>query len=70
MIWGVSGNSEKAWSIADLWMTGDETEQSFVRRQSTKSFYPVFSDGCLLPPSLCSRDDLICSFVPSSNCQR
>ena len=54
--------------MAELWMTEDETEQSFVRRQSTKLFSPVFGGSCLLSLSPCSRDDLICGFVPSSNC--
>jgi len=68
MIWGVSGNSERAQSVAELWMTEDETEQSFVRRQSTKPFSPIFGGSCLLSLSPCSRDNLICGFVPSSNC--
>jgi len=51
-------------------MTGDKTEWSFVRRWGTEPFFPVFSCGCLLPPSLCSRDDLVCNFVSSSDCQR
>ena len=56
--------------MADLWMIGDETEQSFVRRQSTKPFYPVFGGGCLLLPFLCFRDNLVHSFVPSNDCQK
>ena len=65
---GVLGNSEKAQSMADLWMIRDETEQSFVRRQSTEPFYPVFSGDCLLPPSLYCKSDLIRNFIPSSDC--
>jgi len=68
MVWRVSGNSGIAWSVADLWMTKDETEQSFARRWSTELFYPVFSGGCLLFPSLYFGDDLVCGFVPSSDC--
>jgi len=56
--------------VANLWMTRDEMEQSFVRRQSTEPFFPVFSGGCLLLPSPCSKDNLIHGFVPSSDCQR
>jgi len=37
--------------MVDLWMIGDETEQSFVRRQSTEPFSLVFSSGYLLPLS-------------------
>ena len=51
-------------------MTGDETGQSFVRRWSTESFYSVFGGDCLLPPSLYCGSDLVCDFVPSSDCQR
>jgi len=67
---GVSGNSERVQSVVELWMTGGETERSFVRRWSTEPFYPVSGGGCLLPPSLYFRADLICGFVPSSDCQR
>ena len=51
-------------------MTGDKTEQSFVRRRSTEPFYSVFGGNYLLPPSLYYRNDLVRDFVPSSNCQR
>ena len=67
---GVLGNSEKAQSMADLWMIRDETEQSFVRRQSTELFSLVFGGSCLLLPSPCSRDDLTHEFISSSDCQR
>ena len=70
MIWEVSGNSERAQSVAELWRTGDETDWSFVRKWSTEPFYLVFDCSCLLPPSPCSRDGLVHSFVPSGNCQR
>ena len=70
VVWGVSENSERAQSVMDLWITGDEIEQSFVRRWSTEPFSPVFGCSCLLPPSLCSGGDLVCDSVPSSNCQR
>jgi len=70
MIWGVSGNYERTQSVADLWMIGDKSEQSFVRRQSTEPFYSVFGGSYLLLSSLCSRDDLVRNFVPSSDCQR
>ena len=53
--------------MVKLWMTGNETEWSFVRRQSTKPFSLVFSDGYLLPLFPCSRDDLIRDFVPSND---
>ena len=69
MIWGVSGNSERVQSVADLWLTGDKTERS-LRKQSTEPFSLVFSDGCLLPPSLYCGNGCICSFVPSSDCQK
>ena len=49
-------------------MTGDETEWSFARRRSTELFYPVFSGNCLQPPSPYCGNDLICNFVPSSDC--
>jgi len=51
-------------------MTGDKTEQSFARRRSTEPFYPVFGGDCLLPPSPYCGNDLVCNFVPSSNCRR
>ena len=70
IIWGVSGNSKRVQSVVDLWLTGDATEQSFVRRQSTEPFSLVFGDGCLLPPSLYYGNDLICGFVPSSDCRK
>jgi len=69
MIWGVSGNSERAQSVADLWLTGDKTERS-LRKQSTEPFSLVFSDGCLLSPSLYCGNGYICSFVPSSDCRK
>ena len=56
--------------VAELWMTGDETERSFVKRQRTEPFYPVFSGDCLLPPSLYCGNGLVRDFVPSSNCRR
>jgi len=56
--------------VVDLWMIGNETEQSFVRRQSTELFYPVFGGGYLLLPSPCFGDNLIRDFVPSNNCQK
>jgi len=67
MIWEVSGNFERAQFVADLWMIGDKTEQSFVRRQSTKPLSLVFGGGCLLLPSPCSKDDLAHDFIPSSD---
>jgi len=70
IIWGILGNSERVQSVVDLWMFGDEKGQNFVRRWSTEPFFPVFSGGCLLPLFLCSRDDLVCGFIPSSNCQK
>jgi len=51
--------------MADLWMTGNKTEWSFVRRWSTEPFFPVFGCGYLLSSSPCSRDDLIRNSVPS-----
>ena len=51
-------------------MTGDKMEQSFVRRQRTELFYPVFGGDCLLPPSSYCRNDLVRDFVPSSDCRR
>ena len=54
--------------MVDLWLTGDATEQSFVRRQSTEPFSLVFGDGCLLPSSPYYGNDLIHGFVPSSDC--
>ena len=56
--------------VAELWRTGDETEQSFARRQSTEPFYPVFGGNCLLPPSSYCRNDLVHDFIPSSDCRR
>jgi len=56
--------------VAELWMTGDEMEQSFARRRSTESFYPVFGGDYLLPPSSYCESDLIRDFVPSSDCRR
>ena len=49
-------------------MTGDETEWSFARKQSTEPFYPVFGGDCLLPSSLYCKSDLIRNFIPSSDC--
>ena len=69
MIWGISGNSERVWSVVDLWLTEDETEWS-LRRQSTELFSLVFGDGCLLPPSPYCGNDLICSFISSSDCRK
>ena len=51
-------------------MTGNEMEQSFLKRWSTEPFYPVFGGDCLLPPSLYCRNDLVRDFVPSSDCRR
>ena len=70
VVWRVLGNSGIVRFVAELWMTGDEMEQSFARRQSTEPFYLVFSGDCLLPPSLYYRNNLVCDFVPSSDCQR
>jgi len=55
--------------VAELWMTGNETERSFVRRRRTEPFYPVFGGDYLLPPPYC-KNGLVCNFVPSSNCRR
>ena len=68
MVWGVLGNIERVQFVAELWMTRDKMEQSFVRRWSTEPFSLVFGGSCLLPSSLCSGDDLVCNFVPSSDC--
>ena len=68
VVWRVFGNSKMARFVAESWMTRDETEQSFARRQSTKSFYPVFGGDCLLPPSPYYGNDLVRDFVPSSDC--
>ena len=70
MVWEVLGNIERVQFVAELWMTRDKMEQSFVRRWSTEPFSLVFGGSCLLPSSLCSGDDLVCNFVPSSNCRR
>ena len=70
VIWRVLGNSGIVQFVAELWMTGDETEQSFARRQSTELFYSAFSGDCLLPPSPYCGNDLVRDFVPSSDCQR
>ena len=70
VIWRVLGNSRIVQFVAELWITGDEMERSFARRRSTEPFYPVFSSDCLLPSSLYCRNDLICDFVPSSDCRR
>jgi len=70
VVWRVLGNSGIAQFIAELWMTGDETEWSFARRQSTEPFYPVFSGNCLLSSSPYCRNDLVCNFIPSSDCRR
>jgi len=70
MLWGVLGSSERVRSVAEWWMIRDETEQSFVRRQRNESFSLVFGYGCLLHPSLYSRDDLIHDFVPNSDCRK
>jgi len=51
-------------------MIEDKSEQSFVRRWSTEPFYPVFGDSCLLLLSPYSRDDLVRSFAPSSDCRK
>jgi len=51
-------------------MIGDEKAWSFARRQSTEPFYPVFGGDCLLLPSPCFRDDLVCGFVPSNDCRK
>ena len=58
------------WFVTELWITGDEMEQSFVRRQSTEPFYPAFSGDCLLPPSPYCGNDLVRDFVSSSDCWR
>ena len=57
-------------SVAELWMIGGEMERNFVRRQRTEPFFLVFSYGCLLRPSLYSGDNLVCDFVPNSDCQK
>jgi len=67
MVWGVLGNFKRAQFVVKLWMTGNETEQSFVRRQSTKPFSLVFSNGNLLPLFPCSRDDLVRDFIHSND---
>ena len=68
MFWGVLGNFERAWFVVELWIIGNETEQSFMRRLSTKSFFLVFSDDYLQLPSLCYGDDLVHGFAPNNNC--
>ena len=68
VIWRVFGNSEMARFAAELWMTGDETEWSFVGRQRTEPFSLVSGYGCLLRPFLYSGDDLVRGFVPNSDC--
>jgi len=56
--------------VAELWMTRDEIEQSFARRQRTEPFYPVFGGDCLLPPSPYCGNSLVRDFVPSNDCRR
>jgi len=68
MFWGFLGSSERVQSVAELWIIADKMEQSLVRRQSTELFSLVFGYGCLLRSSLCSRDNLVCNFVPNSDC--
>ena len=70
MILGVSGNSKRARSVADLWLTKGKREQSFVRRQSTEPLSLVFSSGYLPLPSPCFGDNLVHSFVSSNNCRK
>jgi len=70
MLWGVLGSSERVWSVAELWMIEGKTEWNFVRRQRTELFSLAFGYGCLLRSSPYSGDDLVCNFVPNSNCQR
>ena len=63
-------SSVTAQSVADLWMIGGETEQSFVRRRIIEPLSLVFSGGYLLLPSPCSGDNFVYGFVPSNNCQK
>jgi len=68
MFWGVLGNFERAQFVVELWMIGNEAEQSFARRLSTESFFLVFGDDCLQLFSLCYGDDLVHGFAPNNNC--
>ena len=70
IFWGVLGNFERAQFMAELWVFGNEAEQSLARRPSTESSFLVFSDDCLQLPFLCYRDNLIRGFVPNNNCQK
>jgi len=69
MFWEVLG-FERVQFVVELWIIGNEVEQSFVRRLSTESFSLVFGDDCLQLPSLYYRDNLVHGFVPNSDCQR
>ena len=51
-------------------MIGDKIEWSFVRRQSTESFFLVFGDDYLQLPFPCYEDNLVCGFVPNNDCQK
>jgi len=60
------------WELRDGTVCGgvvDEMEQSFVRRQRTEPFYPVFGGDYLLPPPYCGNG-LVRDFVPSSDYRR
>jgi len=70
MLWGVFESSERVRSVAEQWIIGGEKEQSFVRRQRTEPFSLVFGYGCLLRPFPYSGDDLVCDFVPNSDCRK
>jgi len=47
MFWGVLGSFERLWFVVELYMIGNEAEQSFARRLSTELFSFVFGDDCL-----------------------
>jgi len=70
MFWGVLGNFERAQFVAELWVFGNEAEQSLARRLSTKLSFLVFGDECLQLPFPCYEDDLIYSFVPNNDCRK
>jgi len=68
MFWGVFGSSERARFVAELWVFGNEAEQSLARRPSTESSSLIFGDDCLQLPFLCYGADLVRGFVPNNDC--
>jgi len=67
---GVLGNFERAQFVAELWVFGNEAEQSLARRPSTESSFLVFGDDYLQLLFPCYGNNLVHGFVPNNDCRK